>query len=145
MSLQSPPHLWGFLPACKYEVERERGEERSVQALGSPPRAGLLRLGTKALFSFTFTAALQSGSLTASRFLRGAGAPDPPLGASACVHIQPSSVSVRLALPSWTPIREVLPLLASAMDAASCGQEFEPGELPSCSMVTQFRNHRLSA
>lgn len=54
-----------------------------MQALGSPPRAGLLSLGTKALFSFIFTAALQSGSPAAACFLPGAAAPDPPPSQSA--------------------------------------------------------------
>lgn len=85
MSLQNPAHLWVFLQHLPVNTRLRGREERSVQALGSPPRAGLLRLGTKALFSFIFTAALQSGSPTAACFLPGAVAPDLPLSKSACI------------------------------------------------------------
>lgn len=83
-----PPVGFSSPRACKYEVERQRAKERAGSC--SPPRAGLLRLGTKALFSFIFTAALQSGSC----FLPGAVAPDLALGESPAFHIHLSTVSL---------------------------------------------------
>ena len=57
MPLQKPTHLCVFLQHLPVNTTFRGREERSMQVLGSTPSVGLLRLGTKALFSFIFTAA----------------------------------------------------------------------------------------